>query len=96
MTRYDEIVLTYIDFVSSLPTWPLLLVIFSFMVGVISFIIGGIFCITSLKKESVLLKKIEKTSLTIGKVLFFIATAVGGIYLVFFIILSIIAAPGIL
>lgn len=93
MTRYDEIVLAYIDFVSSLPTWPLWLTIFSFIVGVVSFTIGGIFCVVGLKKEIVLFKKIEKTSLMIGKVLFFIGSVVGLIYLALFIILAILALP---
>lgn len=92
MTRYDEIVLAYIDFLESLPTWPLWLVMFSFIVGVVSFIIGGIFCVVGLKKEIVLFKIIEKTSLRVGTVLFFIGTVVGSIYLALCIILAILVA----
>lgn len=95
MTIYDEILFAYIDFVESLPAWPLWLVMFSFIVGVVSFIIGGIFRVAGLKKEIVLFKIVEKTSLRVGTVLFFIGTVVGLIYFVLFVILVILALPGI-
>lgn len=89
--------LELIDFVRDIIVCPMLLTTFlSFILGVAFFIIGGVSSIIGFRKKSALLKKVERTSLTTGRALFFVGSVSGIIVLISVFLLVIIAAPGIL
>lgn len=89
--------LELIDLVRDIIVCPMLLTTFlSFIVGVAFFIIGGVSSIIGFRKESALLKKVEMTSLTTGRALFFVGLTSGIIVLISVFLLVIIAAPRIL